>query len=119
MEKTAQEAIRLRTSGKAVVVDFLRGELKDEREILRLLEKLGELLDKRQKVNLVLNLEKLTYVSSAGIGAFVKLLKRVSAQNGTLCLCRVAGDVQEVLQVMHLDKIIGLHATEEEALAAL
>ena len=113
---TQIEAIGLRTKGKVVVADLKRGELQDEREILRMLDKLGEVVEKRSKVQLLLNLEKLTYVSSAGIGGMVRLMKKTIRNNGALKLCCIAPDVFEVLQVMHLDKLFSIHDTEEHAL---
>ena len=62
------EAIVLRTSGKVVVAEFTRGESKDEREILRLLEKLGEIAQKRGPVQLLLNMNpKAPWDHGAGI----------------------------------------------------
>ncbi len=118
MDTTSTEAIRLRTNGKVVVVDFLKGELKDEREILKLLEKLGSMVEKHQHVQLLLNMEKLTYISSAGIGALVSLLKKVCRQNGSMKMCRVTDEVREIFEVMHLTKIFTVVATEEEAVTS-
>jgi anti-sigma B factor antagonist len=115
---TTTEAIALRTSGKVVVVDFLKGELKDEREILKLLEKLGAMIEKRQHVQLLLNMEKVTYISSAGIGALVSLLKKTARQNGTLKFCRVSDEVKEIFEIMHLTKIFTMLATEVAAVAS-
>lgn len=118
MDTTATEAIGLRTNGKVVVVDFLKGELKDEREILKLLEKLGGMIEKRHQVQLLLNMEKLTYISSAGIGALVSLLKKIRRQNGAMKMCRVTDDVHEIFEVMCLTKIFSMLATEEEAVGS-
>jgi anti-anti-sigma factor len=115
---TVPEAITLRTSGKVVVADFMKGELKDEREILRLLDKLGELVQRRSGVNLLLNMSNVTYVSSAGLGAIVSLMKKIKNQSGALRIASLQKDVKEVFEVMQLTKIVAVHATEEEALAS-
>ena len=115
---THVEAITLRTSGKVVVADFTRGELKDEREILRLLDKLGSLVEKRKGVNLLLNMSNVTYISSSGLGAIVSLFKKVTRQGGKLKVCGLQQVVREVFEVMHLNKVIPIFDTEEEALAS-
>ena len=115
---TAVEAITLRTSSGIVVADFTKGELKDEREILRLLEKLGALTQKRAQVQLLLNMAEVTYVSSSGLGALVGLMKKTKGTQGTMKICGLVPDVQEVFEVMQLDKIIPVFKTEDEAMAS-
>ncbi len=115
---THVEAITLRTSGKVVVADFTRGELKDEREILRLLDRLGTLVEKRSGVNLLLNMANVTYISSSGLGALISLYKKVAKQTGALKICCPQPDVREVIEVMHLNKIIPVFDSEEEAIAS-
>lgn len=118
MTTTSSDVIHLTVKDKIVVAEFSRGELKDEREILRLLKKLGEEVEKRNNVNLLLNMKQLTYVSSAGIGALVKLLKQTNRKNGKFKLCSLTPDVLEVIEVMNLNKIFALYDTEEDALKA-
>jgi len=115
---TAVEAITLRANGKVVVADFTKGELKDEREILRLLEKLGETIEKRSGVSLLLNMKNVTYISSSGLGALVSLMKRLGRQEGIMKICCLQPDVREVFEVMQLTKIFEIFETEEEAVAS-
>ena len=109
--------ITLRTSGAVVVAEFTKGELKDEREILRVLDKLGDLVEKRNKVQLLLNLSGVTYISSSGLGAIVSLMKKIAAKEGGMKICCLRPDVREVFEVMQLDRIIPVVDTEQEALA--
>ncbi len=115
---TEVEAITLRVEGDVVVGEITRGELKNEREILSLLNKLGGVVEKRSHVQLLLNLSRLEYVSSAGIGAIVRLLKQANRKNGKVKLCCMTGDVLDVFHVMNLTKIFEIYDTEEEGLAS-
>jgi anti-sigma B factor antagonist len=113
---TATKAITLRTVGKVVVAEFTRGELKDEREILRLLERIGELVEKREGSNLLLNMEHVTYISSSGLGALVSLMKKAARTGGVLKICCLQDDVREVFKVMRLDRIFEIFPSEDEAI---
>lgn len=50
-------------------------------------EKLNEIFDMHKIFNLVLNCEKLTFISSAGLRLFVMALKKTSAGGGKLAVC--------------------------------
>jgi anti-sigma B factor antagonist len=115
---TTGEAIALRTNGKVVVADFTKGELKDEREILRLLDKLGDFVERREGVNLLLNMANVTYVSSSGLGVIVSLMKKSLRQKGAMKVCCLQPDVREVFEVMQLTKVVPVLDTEEQAVAS-
>jgi anti-sigma B factor antagonist len=51
---------------------------------------------------LVLSLERVSYVSSAGIGALVALLKRVREADGRLILCGLSTQTEQVLRLCRL-----------------
>jgi anti-anti-sigma factor len=116
--KTAAEAITLRREGSVVVADFTKGELKDERAIRRLLEKLGDIIAGRSTVNLLLNMAHVTYISSLGLGTLVSLMKKTQRQGGSLKICCLGTDVREVFEVMQLTKILPIFDSEEAALAS-
>jgi anti-anti-sigma factor len=72
----------------------------------------------------VLDLKRVTVISSLGVGVVVSLLKRVREQGGELVLCGLNPMVEEVFHLCQLiatdDNLGGLKSrrTLEEALAA-
>lgn len=50
-------------------------------------EKLNEIFDMHKIFDLVLNCEKLSFISSAGLRLFVMALKKTSAGGGKLAVC--------------------------------
>ncbi len=56
-------------------------------------------------VNLVVDLEKVDYMSSAGLRTLVSALKRVKKDGGDLRICAPSERVQEVLELAGLTSI--------------
>lgn len=67
----------------------------------------------------VLDLARLTYVSSAGLRVILLTAKTLQQRQGNLAVCALAGTVREVFRISGFDKIIQTHGSEEEATAAL
>ena len=98
-----------------IPVRFLRGGIRDEREILKTLQDLAHDVDTGKKVRLILNLEKIEYLCSAGLGSLVALLKKVRVSNGELKLCCLNESVRELFELMLLTRIFEIFETEELA----
>jgi anti-anti-sigma factor len=67
----------------------------------------------------VVNLERLDYVDSAGLGALVAAAKAYAARGGKLVLVAPATPVRHVLEITRLTTFFEILPTETEALAAL
>jgi anti-anti-sigma factor len=65
----------------------------------------------------VLNLDKLTYVSSAGLRVILTLAKLLQSSNGEMKICRANGGVKEVLQTSGFNSLIKIVDDEEAAIA--
>lgn len=64
---------------------------------------------------LVLDLSKLSYVDSAGLGALVAGFTTARNEGGDVKLANLAAQFREQLKVAKLDSVIGVYATVEEA----
>ena len=67
----------------------------------------------------VLNLSGLRQMSSASLGRLVAAIKRLREAGGQLVLCGARPPVSDALRLLHLDEIVPLYPSEEEALRAL
>jgi bifunctional UDP-N-acetylglucosamine pyrophosphorylase/glucosamine-1-phosphate N-acetyltransferase len=65
---------------------------------------------------IILNLSKLTYVDSAGMGALVGILKAAREAGGQVKLCGLALKVRVLLETADLDKVFDIHPDEASAL---
>jgi len=69
--------------------------------------------------HVILDLEKVTFLSSAGLRVLLIVHRRCAAQGGTLVLTGVGRYAHEVLQVAGLDDVFPRYASEAEARTAL
>ena len=67
----------------------------------------------------ILDLGRLTYISSAGLRVILLVAKTLQRQDGNLAVCSLSGPVREVFKISGFDKIIQTHDSQAEAIAAL
>ncbi|HEY5793280.1 MAG TPA: STAS domain-containing protein [Chthoniobacterales bacterium] len=82
------------------------------------LERMLDSLDPAPR-HLILGLEKVTFLGSAGLRLLLVLHKRCLAQGGSLVLSGVRHPAHEVLQMAGLDDVFPRYAHETEARRAL
>ena len=108
--------VGVRTIGHVTVVD-LAGKITIGEGDVVLREKVNELLDQGQK-NLLLNLEKVSYMDSAGIGELVACYKRAKEKEGTVKLLNPSGKVYDLLQLTKLEEVFETFRDEGAALVS-
>ena len=83
------------------------GELK--REIAPVLE---------ANTRLVIDLSRLRFVDSSGLGAMLSCLRHLSAKGGDLKLCGMSKQVRATFELVRMHKIFDIFSTREEAVRA-
>lgn len=66
----------------------------------------------------VLDMENLSYISSAGLRVILLAAKSLQRKDATLTICSLSDPIREIFSVSGFDQIIPIHATQAEALAA-
>ncbi len=79
-------------------------------EMVRIAENSGD--------KMLLNLDKLEFVSSAGLRVILTAAKLLRASSGEFKICNANGVVKEVLETSGFDQLIDIHDTEENAVTA-
>jgi len=79
---------------------------------------LDELAD-RGATRVVIDLSNLRHVSSSGLAALVRIHLRLMKAGGDVRVTGTQRAVRKVIEVTNLDKILTLHDTAEDALAAM
>jgi anti-sigma B factor antagonist len=69
-------------------------------------------------VQLIVNLDEVTFLDSTGLGVLVGRLKLVRNQSGWLRLVCSNERILRVFRITGLDKVFGIHASLDDALAA-
>jgi len=105
--------VNIRQAGDVSVVD-LSGKITIGEGDVVLREKVQELLDFDHK-KILLNLEKGSYMDSAGIGELVACYKRAKEKEGTVKLLNPSGKVYDLLQLTKLEDVFDTFKNEKEA----
>jgi len=106
--------VNIRQEGEVSVVD-LSGKITIGEGDVVLREKVQDLLDFDQK-KILLNLEKVSYMDSAGIGELVACYKRAKEKEGTVKLLNPSGKVYDLLQLTKLEDVFDTFKNEQEAI---
>ncbi len=78
-------------------------------------ETLVDGLFKKKQFKLVMNMEKLTYISSAGMGYLVGSIKEVRKNKGDIKMAGVHSDIYRVFELLDFPGIFQFFKTEREA----
>ncbi|MFW5899833.1 MAG: STAS domain-containing protein [Desulfovermiculus sp.] len=78
-----------------------------------------ELISSKAHNGIVIDLQALEYMSSAGLRSILSLGKKVKAQGKGLVFCSLQGMVKEVFDVSGFTSIFSVYESQEEALGAM
>ncbi|HON79099.1 MAG TPA: STAS domain-containing protein [Spirochaetota bacterium] len=83
-------------------------------EIKDIINKLIE----EQKYNVIINLEKVSYIDSSGIGALISSLSNLKKYQGGLKIINVYASVRKVFELTKLTSFFEIFDSEEDALSS-
>ncbi|XOV92065.1 MAG: STAS domain-containing protein [Bacteroidota bacterium] len=72
-----------------------------------------------KKMNLLIDLENLDYISSAGLGVFISYLEEFKEKDKKMILFGLKPKVREVFEILGLQHIIKMVETKEEGIDAV
>jgi len=64
---------------------------------------------------LVLDLSRLRFVDSSGLGAFISCLRKLNAKGGDVKLCAMSKQVRAVFELVRMHRVFDIYGTREEA----
>ncbi|MFT4298758.1 MAG: STAS domain-containing protein [Aeromicrobium sp.] len=70
------------------------------------------------KLRLIVDIERVEFLDSTGLGVLVGALKRVRADHGTFDIVCTNERLLKIFQITGLDKVFGLHDSVDGAVAA-
>jgi anti-sigma B factor antagonist len=104
-----------KTAGDVSIVT-LEGEI-DVYTSIQLKQDIAAILESGAKY-LVLNLSKVEYLDSTGLGVLIGTLKKLRESGGNLIIVGPAMRIMRIFEITGLYKIFAIYATEEEAASA-
>jgi anti-sigma B factor antagonist len=67
---------------------------------------------------LVLDLSRLRFVDSSGLGAFISCLRKLNAKGGDLKLCGMSKQVRAVFELVRMHRVFDILGAREDAVRA-
>ena len=67
----------------------------------------------------VLDMEDLSYISSAGLRSILLIAKGLQKRNSKFAVCSLQGPIREVFRIVGFDKIVSIYDSTGEAVDAL
>ncbi len=105
-----------RRVGDVIIID-LKGKLTLGSGDVQLRSIIRDLLDRDEK-NIVLNLEKVSYMDSAGVGELVASYTTASNREADLKLLNLTSKIRDLLQFTQLISVFEHFSDEDEAVAS-
>ena len=98
------------------IVRFAASRVLDGSNVEQLGQEFQYLVKERYTIKMVVNFEKVKYMSSAVLGKLITLNKLITAEKGKLKFCCIDPNVLEIFRIMKLDKLFKIYDTEEKAM---
>ena len=68
---------------------------------------------------IILNMDKVTFVDSSGLGVILTVFRQIKENNGSLVIACVNNTVKVLFKLVRLSHMIQIYDSESEALAAV
>ena len=105
---------------KATIVEFRTYSLMDPLILQDIADHLYKLVDEEDRRNIIIDFEKVTYLSSQAIGIVISMHKKLSQlKHSRLILCGVGPKLMELMKITRLDKVLTIKPSQKEALNAM
>ena len=114
----ANERLQISTEGNVTVARFTDHKILDEANIQQLGEELSELVTSGQHNKLLLNFERVEFLSSAALGKLISVKKKASQSETALKLCSIRPEIFEVFKITNLDQVFDIADDQDGALGS-
>jgi len=102
---------------KFTVVEFRQPSLMDPIILEHIGQSLYHLIDAQDKRKIILDFEKVVYLSSQAIGIVLTMHKKLAAlSNSKFVLCGVGDKLMQLIKITRLDKVLTIKPTQKEAI---
>ncbi|MBN1550403.1 STAS domain-containing protein [bacterium] len=109
--------IKTRDRDDIAILD-ISGEITIGQGDVQLRKEINELVNNKEIVNIILNLSKVSFIDSSGIGEIVRSYTTVQKHGGKLKLMGLESKVRDLLTITQLITVFECFEGEEEAVAS-
>ncbi len=72
----------------------------------------------KRHTKVVLDLSRLRFIDSSGLGAFLSCLRQLAMKGGELKLCGLTNSVYQTFELVRMNRIFDIYASKGEAVEA-
>ena len=101
-----------------ILIVKLEGEL-DHHHAEEIRDSLDKQLEDLSIRNLILDLSNLYFMDSSGIGVFIGRYKTISKRGGQVCITNIDAQLDRILEVSGLYRILKVYDTVKEAIEGI
>jgi anti-anti-sigma factor len=102
---------------KWLVIEFRTASLMDPVQLEIIARQLYHLIDAQDQRKIIIDFEKVVYLSSQAIGIVLNMNKKLLAlKNSKMILCGVTGRLMDLIKITRLDKVLTIKPTQREAI---
>lgn len=114
----ADSRLRVRDQDGVTVVEFVDRNILDEANIAQITDEMMGLVAGRPNPRLLISFANVEHLSSAALGALIKINMTVKENDGQLRLANINDQIFEVFQITRLDQLFQVHPSTSEALGS-
>jgi anti-sigma B factor antagonist len=119
MSQPQQQIFNRQQIGDFMVIEFVTPSLMDPILLENTAQSLYKIIDEEDKRKIIVDFEKVQYLSSQAIGIVLAMHKKLNAlKNSRLILCSVGPKLMELIKLTRLDKMLTIKASQKEAIAS-
>lgn len=105
--------------GEVIIAVCRDMKLNDDLVIQEWGDQLLDLLSDQGNVRLLVNFERVLFMSSSALRALITLNKKAKDTGATLVLCCIDDNIMEAFRITRLDTVFQIKKTEEEAIRTM
>ncbi|WCL50255.1 STAS domain-containing protein [Leptospira sp. GIMC2001] len=79
-------------------------------------EKIEQYIKKGNVPKFIIDLKKVPFINSAGLGTFLNIYKHIDGLNGRIVFANLNSDIENLMEITKLASIFEIYKTLEEAL---
>lgn len=98
------------------VINFADASILDSQQVQQIGDELYALVDQQARRKIILDFEKVRFLSSSALGLLITLKKKSDQIKGRLALCNMRGELRKVFKITNLEKMFDFFESEEKAL---
>ncbi|MHC4193814.1 MAG: STAS domain-containing protein [Planctomycetota bacterium] len=103
----------------ATILTFTDEKILEENDIRSLQGSIMSVIEQGGRMNLILDFQKVRFLSSAVLGLLIRVSKKIYENDGQLRLCNINPKIYEVFRITRLTKVFDIYPDTESATEGL